>query len=85
LTFPKLDYFDGHNHLCRQSNYYLQPDRSESPPDGPVGEPLLRLPDEVLIEIGKGLASAIETHKQQQATEDGEATRIASVLAEAKA
>jgi len=85
LTFPKLDYFDGHNQIYRQSRYYLQPDRSEQPPNGPVGEPLLRVPDKVLIEIGKGLAAAIEAHKQQQATEDGEATRIASVLAEAKA
>lgn len=82
LTYPKLDYFDGHNQIERQSAYYLQPDRSETPPDGPVGEPLERVPDKVLIEIGKGLAAAIEAHKAKQAAEDQEATALAATLAE---
>ncbi len=81
FTFPKLDFFDGNNQIERQSKYYLQPDRSESPPDGPEGEPLERVPDTVLIAIGKGLEAAIKAHKARQNAEDQEAIRLAGVLA----
>lgn len=70
LTFPKLDYFDGHNQIERQTKYYLQPDRSETPPDGPIGEPLLRVPDNVLLEIAKGLSEALIAHEEKQKSED---------------
>lgn len=80
LTFPKLDYFDGHNQIERQSAYYLQPDRSEEPPTEPIGEPLERVPDKVLLEIAKGLAEAIKAHQAKQQAEDQEAVNLAAQL-----
>ena len=80
LTFPKLDYFDGHNQIERQSKYYLQPDRSETPPSEPIGEPLLAVPDRVLLEIAKGLADAIAAQANRQAAEDQEAIALAAKL-----
>lgn len=76
LTFPKLDYFDGHNQIERQSEYYLQPDRSETPPSEPIGEPLQRVPDQILFEIGNGLVAAIDAHKSKQAAEDQAASTL---------
>ena len=81
LTFPKLDYFDGHNQIERQTKYYLQPDRSETPPSEPIGEPLLTVPDRILLEIAKGLADAIAAHTARQAAEDQEAIALAAKLA----
>lgn len=83
LTFPKLDYFDGHNNITRQTKYYLQPDRAETPPDGPVGEPLRNVPDPVLLEIAKGLADAINAHNTRQSAEDREAIALTAKLAQA--
>lgn len=80
LTFPKLDYFDGHNNIERQTGYYLQPDLSEEPPSEPIGEPLGRVPDRILIEIGKGLADAIAAHEAEQNKQDAEALTLASAL-----
>lgn len=80
LTFPNLSYFDGHNQIEQQSKYYLQPDRAETPPEEPVGQPLQRVPDKVLIEIGKGLEAALAKHETEQAEQDQEAERLASVL-----
>jgi hypothetical protein len=76
LTFPDLGYFDGHNQIERQSKFYLQPDRAETPPDGPEGEPLERVPDKVLLEIAKGLADAIDAHRKAQEAQDGEAANL---------
>lgn len=80
LTFPKLDYFDGHNQIERQSKYYLQPDRAETPPSEPVGEPLKQVPDTILLEIAKGLAEAIEAHRQKQSAQDLEALTLAAKM-----
>lgn len=80
LTFPDLDYFNGHNQIEKQTAYYIQPDRSESPPDGPVGEPLLKVPDRILLEIAKGLVEAIAQHNQQQETQDQAAEGLVSQL-----
>ena len=81
LTFPDLAYCDGHNQIERQSSYYLQPDRSETPPSEPIGEPLLRVPDPILLEIAKGLAKAVAGHEAQQTAEDGQAIELAARLA----
>lgn len=81
LTFPKLDYFDGHNQIERQSAYYLQPDRGETPPSEPCGEPLLRVPDRALIDIGKGLLAALTEHAAEQSADDREAVKLAAQLA----
>lgn len=81
LTFPRLDYFDGHNQIERQSQYYLQPDRSETPPSEAIGEPLLNVPDSILIAIGKGLAEAIAAHELKQQAEDQAAIELAAKLA----
>lgn len=81
LTFPDLSYFDGHNNIERQSAYYLQPDRAEEPPTEPVGEPLLKVPDPILIEIADGLVKAIEAHAAEQAAQDAKAAELASKLA----
>ena len=80
LTYPKLDYFDGHNQIERQSRYYLQPDRSETPPDGPVGEPLERVPDKILLAIAAGLAEAIAAHEAAQDQEDAAAADLIARL-----
>lgn len=80
MTYPQLDYFDGHNNIERQSKYYLQPDRSENPPSEPIGEPLMRVPDAVMIDIGTGLAEAIADHKARQADEDQSAIALAAQL-----
>lgn len=80
LTFPKLDYFDGHNNIKRQSKYYLQPDRSENPPSEPIGEPLRSVPDRILLEIAKGLAEAITAHETRQTAEDQEAIGLVAKL-----
>lgn len=83
LTFPKLDYFDGHNQIERQTGYYLQPDRAEEPPTEPIGEPLEGVPDRILIEIGKGLAEALARHAAEQQAQDQEALTLAATLAHA--
>lgn len=80
LTFPKLDYFDGHNQIERQSRYYLQPDRAETPPAEPIGEPLRNVPDAVLLAIAGGLAAAITAHDTQQAAQDQEAIKLTAKL-----
>lgn len=80
LTFPNLAYFDGHNQIYRQTKYYLQPDRSETPPTEPVGEPLMAVPDSVLLEIAKGLADAIAAHAARQEAQDQEAITLAAKL-----
>ena len=80
LTFPRLSFFDGHNQIERQTKYYLQPDRAEDPPTGPIGDPLLSVPDKVLLEIARGLAEAIEAHKERQAVEDQEAIELVARL-----
>lgn len=81
LTFPSLDYFNGSNWIQRQSKYYLQPNRSETPPKQPIGEPLRRVKDNVLLEIAKGLAEAIAAHEVRQAAEDQEAIGLVARLA----
>lgn len=81
LTFPNLSYFDGHNNIERQSEYYLQPDRSETPPEEPIGEPLLRVPDHILIEIAKGLADTIATREREQREQDQAAEDLVAKLA----
>jgi len=83
LTFPTLDYFDGHNQIERQSKYYLQRDRAENPPSEPIGEPLLSVPDRILLDIAKGLAEAIAANNSRQAAEDQEAIALAAKLAPA--
>ena len=80
LTYPKLDYFDGHNQIERQTKYYLQPDRSETPPCEPIGEPLLRVPDAILLDIAKGLADAIAAHASRQSAEDTQAADLIAKL-----
>lgn len=80
LTFPDLDYFDGHNKIERQSRYYLQPDRSEEPPCEPEGEPLDRVPCRVLIQIGQGLADAIAVYESEQEQQDQQAHALTSTL-----
>ena len=80
LSFPKLDYFNGHNQIERQTKYYLQPDRAEEPPDHPIGEPLLNVPDSVLLEIAKGLAAAIAAQQAHNTAEDHEAIALAAAL-----
>ena len=80
MTFPDLSYFDGHNNIERQSAYYLQPDRGEEPPSEAIGEPLLRVPDKVLLEIAAGLEAAITAHGQAQSAQDEEAIRLAAAL-----
>lgn len=81
LTFPNLDYFDGHNNIERQSKYYLQPDRAENPPSEPIGDPLRNVPDAVMLEIAKGLADAIKAHEEKQAADDRLAIELATKLA----
>lgn len=81
LTFPSLDYFDGHNQIARQTGYYLQPDRAETPPSEPIGEPLQRVPDKVLLEIAQGLAEAIATHEEQQKAQEAAAAELIAKLA----
>lgn len=81
LTFPKLDYFDGHNNIERQTKYYRQGDRAETPPGEPNGEPLERVPDKVLIEIAKGLADAIAAHTAEQERQNSEALALSATLA----
>jgi hypothetical protein len=83
LTFPRFDHFDGNNQIERQSKYYLQPDRAENPPSEPIGEPLLRVPDHILLDIGKALSDAVEAHKQSQNQQDAEAMRIVGALSPA--
>lgn len=78
LTFTKLDYFDGHNQIERQTKYYLQPDRSETPPDGPIGEPLRKVPDAIMLEIAQGLDDAIAAHDKAQAEQDRKALQLIS-------
>jgi len=80
LTFPDLRYFNGHNHIERQTKYYLQPDRSETPPGEPIGEPLERVPDKVLLEIAKGLAEAISAHETEQKAQDTEGLALVARL-----
>lgn len=80
LTFPNLDYFDGHNQIERKSAYYLQPDRSETPPSEPVGEPLQRVPDKILLEIANGLVAAITGHNKRQDAEDQQAQNLITKL-----
>jgi hypothetical protein len=82
LTYPgNMFGFDGHNMIERQTGYYRQPDRSETPPEEPIGEPLLRVPDDVLLAIGKGLADAIAAHEARQQAEDQDAIKLATKLA----
>lgn len=82
LTFPgDMFGFDGHNMIERQTEYYLQPDRSETPPCEPIGEPLRRVPDSILIEIAKGLTDAITAHEQEQSAQSQEAIALAARLA----
>jgi hypothetical protein len=76
LSFPNLDYFDGHNNIERQTKFYLQPDRSEDPPGEPIGEPLLRVPNSILLEIAKGLVDAVTAHAAKQEAEDVEAQNL---------
>lgn len=81
LTFPgDMFGFDGHNIIERQTEYYLQGDRAEECPSEPRGEPLLRVPDAVLIAIGKGLSEAIAEHEAKQKSEDQEAINLAATL-----
>lgn len=84
LTYPKLDYFNGHNQIEQQTKYYLQPDRAETPPDGPIGEPLRRVPDSVLLEIASGLAVALATHNARHTAEDQEAIALTAKLLSAQ-
>jgi hypothetical protein len=80
LSFPQLDYFDGHNRIERQSKYYLQPDRSETPPGEPIGEPLQRVPNRVLLEIAMGLADSIAKHAAEQLAQDKAALELSARL-----
>ena len=80
LTFPDMDYFNGQNQIERQTRYYLQPDRSETPPVEPIGEPLLGVPDKILLEIARGCAESIAEHNARQTAEDLEAGALAAKL-----
>lgn len=80
LTFPELDYHDGHNRIEIQTQYYLQPDRSEVPPSGPEGEPLQRVPDKVLLEIAAGLSDAIAAHQAKKSEDDTRAVDLITKL-----
>lgn len=80
LTFPDLSFFDGHNQLGRTTKFYLQPDRAETPPPGPIGDPLLEVPGRVLLDIAGGLAEAIRAHQAEQAAEDLRAIELTGVL-----
>ena len=80
LTFPNLAYFDGHNQIERQTKFYLQPDRSETPPAHAIGDPLVRVPDRVLLDIAAGLAEAIAAHEAEQRSQDSSAVALVAKL-----
>jgi hypothetical protein len=82
LTTPDLFGFDGHNMIETQTGYYLMSgyDQHATPPGEPDGDPLDRVPNAVLIEIGRGLVEAKNKAEAAAAAEAGAADELLAKL-----
>ncbi len=80
LTAPDLFGFDGRNMIERQTGFYLQDGYDEqTTPEHDGRDPLDRVPNRILIEIGRGLVAG---RKQAAAAAEKEAADAAAVIVE---
>lgn len=77
LTAPDLFGFDGHNMIERQTEYYLQDGYDEqTTPEHDGRDAIDRVPNRILIAIGRGLIAAQTAAASYSDKEDAEATEI---------
>src|ERR1700676_2643690 len=77
LTTPDLFGFDGHNMIEVQTGYYLLRSYDEhEQPEGPDGDPLDRVPNSVLLDIGRGLIDARATADAAKKAESEAAEKL---------
>jgi hypothetical protein len=82
LTVPDLFGFDGHNMIERQTGYYLQDGYDEqTTPEHDGRNEIDRVPNRILIEIGRGL---VEAHRQAADAASKDDADAAAVLAALK-
>ncbi len=80
LTAPDLFGFDGRNMIERQTGFYLQDGYDEqTTPEHDGRDPLDRVPNRILIEIGRGLVAARE---QAASAAEQETSDAAAVIVE---
>lgn len=80
LTTPELFGFDGHNMVEVQTGYYLSDSYDEhDQPEGPDGDPLDRVPNTVLLDIGRGL---VEARAQADAAKKSQAEAAEKLIAD---
>jgi hypothetical protein len=81
LTAPDLGGFDGHNMIERQTGYYLQDGYDEqTTPEHDGRNEIDRVPNRILIEIGRGLVEAQKQAADTAAKEDTDATSLLAAL-----
>lgn len=81
LTAPNLFGFDGHNIIERQTGFYLQDGYDEqTTPEHDGRDEIDRVPNRILIEIGRGLAEARSQAAEVASREDLDAAEVLARL-----